>query len=200
MSKGICTYRAVIFADESALCIVDSFRDTDDYIAVLFKGFLNSFEESFLIKGCFREIDQEWIVTFVFSGKGRGCSEPARMTAHDFYNSNGFFLIDICIYGNFADCRGYISGSTSKAWSVVSMNQVVINGFGLSDNADIAACLGCIPGKLAYSIHGIISANIEKPANVHFSEFLKKSGVNRIFQRFRKLIAAGAQVGTWSSF
>ena len=50
------------------------------------------------------------------------------------------------------------------------------------DDTDITSNLLCISGKFAYCIHGIISTNIEEPANVHFLKFLKKLRINRILQ------------------
>ena len=54
---------------------------------------------------------------------------------------------------------------------MVRVNQVVINGFWLSDHADIASDGGSIAGKLAYSVHGIVSSDVEKPSDIHFFKF-----------------------------
>ena len=42
------------------------------------------------------------------------------------------------------------------------MHKIIVNGLRLSDNADVTANHGCVAGKLAHSIHGIVAADIEK--------------------------------------
>ena len=60
------------------------------------------------------------------------------------------------------------------------------------------AYLGSCRYKLPESLEDPIYPRLFQKFRVYFSEFLQKSGVNRIFLRFRKLIAAGAEVATWS--
>ena len=82
--------------------------------------------------------------------------------------------------------------------AITGQGQIIVDCFWFSEDTDITACLRSITGKFAHRIHGIISADIEKPTNIHFFKFFKKSRVNWIFQRFWKLITAGAEVGTRS--
>ena len=65
---------------------------------------------------------------------------------------------------------------------MVCMDQIIVDCFWFSEDTDITACLCSITGKFAHRIHGIISTDIEEPANIHFFKFLKKSWINRIFQ------------------
>ena len=182
MAEGVRTYGIIVFADKSAFCIVDSFRYANDDVAIFLKGFLYCFKERFLVKCSFRKIDQQWIISCIFTCKSRRSCKPSCVAPHDFYDSYRFLLIDICIYCNLTDCRCYISGSASKSWSVICVNQIVVDSLRFSNDTDITSSLCCISGKFAYCIHRIISADVEEPANIHFFKFLKKFRIDRIFQ------------------
>ena len=180
VSKAVSAYGIIIFADEGSLIIMDSFGNADNHIAVFLKAVVYLGKESFCIKGCLRKIDQKRIVACVFPRQSACCGEPSCVTSHDLYDGNGFFLIYIGIQGDLTDCGSHISGSASEARGVISVDKIVINSLRLANNADITACHGCIPGKLAYSIHGVIAANIEEPADIHFFKFTEKLRVYRI--------------------
>ena len=79
---------------------------------------------------------------------------------------------------------------------MVGVYKIVINGLRLTEDTDVAADLFSIAGKLADGIHGIVAADIKEPADVHLLEFLKKLRINWILQGFRKLVTAGAEIGT----
>lgn len=74
------------------------------------------------------------------------------------------------------------------------MHQIVVNGLWNADKADVAVNPGCISGQLAHGIHGIVAADIEEPANVHFFEFLEQPWINFVCERFGKFVAAGAEI------
>ena len=69
MTKSICTYRTVVFADEGAVSIVNTFGNTDDKITVFLKSFFKITQESILVKGNFRQVNEQRIVSFVFTRK-----------------------------------------------------------------------------------------------------------------------------------
>ena len=197
MTKSISAYGIVIFADKSSLIIMNAFGNAYNNIAVFFEAGFSFFQKFFCIEGCFRKINKKRVIAGIFAGEGAGCCKPSGMTSHDLYDGHGFFLINIGIQGDFTNCGSHISGSTAKSRSVVSMHKIIVNGLRLSDNADVTANHGCVAGKLAHSIHGIVAADVEKPADIHLLKFAEKLWVYRIFQRFRKLIAAGTQVSAW---
>ena len=93
------------------------------------------------------------LVSFIASILG----EPSCVAAHNFYNRYGFLFIHICIYGNLADCRSYISGCTSKSRSMVCVDQIIVDCFWFSEDTDITACLRSITGKFARTQYGKIA-------------------------------------------
>ena len=197
MSEGIGAYGVVIFTDEGAFGIVDSFRNTNHNVAVFLKCTAYLRKEFLCVKSCLRQINKKRIVTCIFAGKGTCGGQPACVTSHDLHDGYGFFLIDAGIQGDLADCGSHISGRTSKSRRMIGMHKVIVNGFRFADNADVTADHGCIAGKLAHRIHGVISANIKEPANIHLFKPAEQFRVYRVLQRLGKLIAAGAKISTW---
>ena len=151
---------------------MDALGYTDDNVAVFLKGSINFLEKFLYIEIRFRKINEKWVVSGVFPGKGSCSGEPACVTSHDLDDGDGFFLINmVCVY------------------------KIVINGLRLAEDTDITVDLFGIAGKLADGIHGIISSDIKEPADVHLLEFPEQLRINRIFQRFRKFVTAGAKIG-----
>ena len=116
------------------------------------------------------------------------------MTSHDLDDRHGFFLIDIGIQSDLTDSRCNIFGSTSEARCMIRMDQVIIDRLRLADHTDGASNFGRIAGKFADSIHGIISTDIEKPADVHLLKLAEKLRIDRIFERFRQFVTAGTKI------
>ena len=81
-----------------------------------------------------------------------------------------------------------------KAIEMCIRDRVIIDRFGNPDETDITLDRGGIAGKLADSVHGVISTNIEEAANVSVRKFLKQLRINSICKIFWQLIAAGTQV------
>ena len=81
---------------------------------------------------------------------------------------------------------------------MISVYQVVVDRFRFTDHTDRTSDGCCIAGKLTDSIHGIVTADIEEPADIQFFKFTEQFRVDRIFQRFREFIATGAKIGTRS--
>ena len=195
VTEGVGSGSAVVFADESAVFIMDSLRYTDYDVAVFLEGSMNFLEKFFYIEIGFRKINEKRIVSNIFPGKGSSSGEPACVTSHDLDDSDGFFLIDTGVQGDLTDGGSYVAGSTSESGSMVGVYKIVINGLRLTEDTDVAADLFSIAGKLADGIHGIVAADIKEPADIHLLEFLKKLRINRILQGFRKLVTAGAEIG-----
>ena len=79
---------------------------------------------------------------------------------------------------------------------MVCHDEIIVDGFRNTDKTDAAFIFGCIAGELADRIHGIISAYIEDGLNLIFRKFCKQLRINRIGEIFRKLVTAGAKIGT----
>ena len=76
--KGVCAHTVVILADKGALRIVDSFGDTDNDIAVFFKGRADLCKKLLRIKVCFREINKKRIVSLISAARAEAAvSQPA---------------------------------------------------------------------------------------------------------------------------
>ena len=78
------------------------------------------------------------------------------------------------------------------------MDQVVVNRLRFTDDTDRTADFGCIAGKLAHSIHRVISADVEKPSDVHFLKLAEKFRIDWILKRFRQLVTTGTKICTRS--
>ena len=179
---------------------MDSLGYTHNNITVFFKRLFYIGKEFFLVKICFRQINKQRIISFVFTCKCSCSSQPSCMTSHDLDDGYGFFFIYTGIQCNFTYCGSHISGSTAKSRSMICMNQVIVNGLGFTNHPDGASDLCGVSGKLADSVHGIVTANIKEPANVHLFKLTEKFRVHRILQRFRKFVTAGAKVSPRSIF
>lgn len=77
MTEGVGSGSAVVFADESAVFIMDSLRYTDYDVAVFLEGSMNFLEKFFYIEIGFRKINEKRIVSNIFPGKGSSSGEPA---------------------------------------------------------------------------------------------------------------------------
>ena len=196
MTKSICTYRTVVFADEGAVSIVNTFGNTDDKITVFLKSFFKSTQESILVKSNFRKVNEQRIVSFVFTRKGTGSSDPSGMTPHDLDDRDGFFFVDVGICRDFTDCGSNVFGGTSEARGMVGIYQIIINRLRFTDHADRTANACRVAGKFTDGIHRIIATNIEEPTDIEFLKFAEKCRINRIFERFRQFVAAGTEIGT----
>ena len=75
--RSVGSGSAVVFADESAVFIMDSLRYTDYDVAVFLEGSMNFLEKFFYIEIGFRKINEKRIVSNVFPGKGSSSGEPA---------------------------------------------------------------------------------------------------------------------------
>ena len=189
MAESVGTGSTVVFADESAVFVMDSLGYTDDNVAVFLKGSINFPEKFFYIEIRFRKINEKWVVSGVFPGKGSGSGEPACVTSHDLDNGDRFFLINTGVQGDLTDSGSYVTGSASEARGMVCVYKIVINGLRLAEDTDITVDLFGIAGKLADGIHGIIAANVQKITDLHPVEFVKNGLIKSIRQAFRKLIA-----------
>ena len=72
VAESVGTGSTVVFADESAVFVMDSLGYTDDNVAVFLKGSINFPEKFFYIEIRFRKINEKWVVSGVFPGKGSG--------------------------------------------------------------------------------------------------------------------------------
>ena len=116
------------------------------------------------------------------------------MASHDLNDGDGLFIIiNGGIDGNFTDGGGNIFCSTSESRCMICENQVIVDGLWNPDKADLTATYGSITGKFTYSIHGVISADIEKVTDAVFFKFFKEERINVILQIFRQFIATGAK-------
>ena len=196
MTESICAYGTVIFTDKGAVCVVNTFGNTDNKIAVFLKCFFEITQESILVKSNFWKINKQRIVTSVFTCKGAGSSEPSGMASHDLDDRDRFFLIDIGIGRDLTDCGSNVFCGTSESRSMISIYQIIVDGLWFADHADRTADTCSIAGKLADGIHGIITADIEEPADIELFKFAEKCRINRIFKRFRQFVAAGAEISS----
>lgn len=123
VAESVGTGSTVVFADESAVFVMDSLGYTDDNVAVFLKGSINFPEKFFYIEIRFRKINEKWVVSGVFPGKGSGSGEPACVTSHDLDNGDRFFLINTGVQGDLTDSGSYVTGSASEARGMVCVYQ-----------------------------------------------------------------------------
>lgn len=91
VAESVGTGSTVVFADESAVFIMNALGYTDDNVAVFLKGSINFLEKFLYIEIRFRKINEKWIVSGVFPCKGSGSGEPASVTSHDLDDGGRFF-------------------------------------------------------------------------------------------------------------
>ena len=147
--------------------INDSFGDTYDNVIIFFKCALQILCELFKFKRCFRKVNKKRVISFALSCQYAGSSKPAGMASHDFHNRDRFLLVYRSIQSDFTYCGSHISGGASIARGVIGQNQVIVNGLRDADKTDSAANAPGVAGQLAYGIHGVIAADIEKGADIH---------------------------------
>ena len=83
---------------------------------------------------------------------------------------------------------------------MVRVHKVIVNGLRNADEPDVTSILRCIAGKLAYSIHGIISADVEEIPDAVLFQPAEQFWIHPVVQVFRQLVPAGAQIGTGRRF
>ena len=194
MAEGVQLGGVGIFADKGSPGVGDSFGDADHHVGAFLEGLFQVMIEGFQLEGRFREIDEEGIIAFKFPCQAGGGRQPSGVASHDLHNGYRLLLINGGVQNNFPDGGGHIAGGASKAGSMVRKHQVVVDGFGDPDKADGTFGILRIAGQLIHRIHGIVSADIKKIADVHFLEIVKNSGVHLAGQILRELIAAGTQI------
>src|SRR5437660_2231659 len=82
-----------------------------------------------------------WIMFLTFS-KGRGCDEPARVSSHCFDDFDRVLLWQSEHIHCRVHCRqGNKAGRSTITRAMISIGQVIINGFGNTDDSEIVALL-----------------------------------------------------------
>ena len=147
MTESICANITCKLADKGSVTIVDSFGNADNEIRSFSKLFFYLFDKCIRGESNFRKINKNRIIAFKFAGKNACGGQPAGMAPHDLDDGDRWFIIiDRGINCNFAYCRSNIFGSTSVARGMIGQNQIVVDGFRNSDDADITSDCCCVAG------------------------------------------------------
>src|SRR5436305_13860911 len=103
--------------------------------------------------------------------KGRGCNEPARISSHCFDEFDRVLLWQ-CehIHCRVHCCQSNKAGRSTIARAMISVGQVIINGFGNTDDSEIVPLLlsrllqdmGCIRRVIATEIEHIVNLLVLK--------------------------------------
>jgi hypothetical protein len=120
-------------------------------------------EEFGLVEDAFWEIDQMRAVALDRASGGRCCGQEPGVAAHHDRNVNARQRTVVEIGPH--ECLGYEPCGRGKAWRVIALHQVVVNGLGNMDRAQIVMLLRRF---LAHDTHGfgrIVAADIEEPRN-----------------------------------
>ena len=116
------------------------------------------------------------------------------MASHKFHNSDRLLLVYRSIQRDLTHGSRHIFCRAAVAWRMIRQDQVIVDSLRNTDKANVTSVMGCVAGKLADGIHGIIAANVQKITDLHPVEFVKNGLIKSIRQAFRKLIAAGTEI------
>ena len=145
----------------------------DDIVAVFFQlGYF--FQEHILVKGALRQQNDVRAVAVSPGSQAGGTGQPAGMAAHDLGHRYAADVIHAGITDDLFQDGGNVLGGTAVTGGVVGVHQVVVNGFGHADKADLAALGSPVSGKLGNGVHRIIAANVEHGPNAVLGKQLKQ--------------------------
>ena len=196
MPEGIGLHVFLKLADKRAFRVVDPLGDADYQIGHGFQRRPHRLDKFIRIKGSFRQIDKDRIVSLKFSGKGGCGGQPSGVTSHDLNDSDRFFaVIYRGVQSDLAHRGGDVFCRASESRCVVREYQVVVDGLGDPDETDLAADLIGVCRQLAHGVHGVVSADVEKETDMILFKSLKDAGIYFVLKVIRETVSAGTQVG-----
>ncbi len=134
----------------------------------------------------------------VFAENADGGREPTCIASHDLNDSDGIQRINGGIPDDLLYGRGHVFGGGPEAGRVVGVHEIVVDRFRNPDKADRTADHGAVLGELIDRIHGIVSTDIEKRADLIFVQQIENADVGFFIRaNGRQLIATGPQNGRW---
>ena len=189
---GLCEVAAV-FADVTAVFVLDAFGYRNDHFLVLRIDVLDTRNELIHVEIFFRQINQIGAKSLVGRKRSRGC-EPSRVSSHHLKNRDHARVVYARIEIDFHRGGGDIFCGAAIARAVVGGPQIVIDRLGHAHYAHFVAGLLHVFADLVACVHRVVAAVIEEITNVIFLENFKHSfiiGVVRI--GISELIAHGTK-------
>ena len=110
-------------------------------------------------------------VAFRHSGRG---GQPSGIPAHDLHYGDVFVVVHRPVALDLREGGGDVLGRGTESRAVVSLGQVVVDGFGRAHDKQIVDSLRlAVLGQLEHRVHGVISANVDKIPDAVFAENLQ---------------------------
>ena len=181
-------------ADVSAVGKADALGYRNDHAGVHGKSFAQTGKEGVEVKRVLGQINKVGRDAVYGASDRRGGSEPARVASH---------------YLNYGDCGegvyravaydllhgdGNVFRRRAEAGGVVGHYKVVVNGLGNAHYTHFVIVRAGVLRKLGGGVHRIVAADVEKVADVVFSEYGKQLFVHcGVVTVAREFFAAGAE-------
>lgn len=123
---------------ENAVLILHALADCDNDIVALLFQLCDAGQERFLVKGALGQQNQVGAVAVRACGQAGGSGQPAGVAAHDLRHRHAAQVVDTGIADDFLQNRGNVLCCTAVAGGVVGQHQVVVDGLGYANEADLA--------------------------------------------------------------
>ena len=179
---------------ENAVLILHALADCDNDIVALLFQLCDAGQERFLVKGALGQQNQVGAVAVRACGQAGGSGQPAGVAAHDLRHRHAAQVVDAGIADDFLQNRGNVLRCTAVAGGVVGQHQVVVDGLGYADEADLAVYGLAVGTQFGDRVHRVITANVEHRADVVLLEQLKQLQKRLLVHRgVGQLVAAASQ-------
>ncbi len=192
VAEGIGGFRG---GDIVAIRIDEAFADDDQTVFLALEGALHVGNELLMGEGNLGEEDDVGrIVRMVPAfGEGGARGDPTRVAAHDFENGDEIALAHgLVVAAHLTDRGGDVFDHGTVTRAVVGDGQVVIDGLGDTDDAELVALFLREFGDLVGGVLGVVATGVEEVANVlRFEDFEHALEIRLVLQ----LVAAGAEGG-----
>ena len=195
VTEGIqLTCRGDQVAQENAVLVLDALADRDNNIVALFFQLGHALEERLLVKGALGQQDQVWAVAVRTGSQTGGSSQPAGVAAHDLGHRHAAQVVDAGIADDLLQDRGDVLRRAAVAGGVVGQHQVIVNGLGHADKADLAVDGLAVGAQLGDRVHRVVAADVKHRADVVLPEQLKQLHKRLLVNGgVGQLVAAAAQ-------
>ena len=194
--------------------LIDETLGDDDLAELLaLEDALYVFDALGLIEGDLGKVDEVGRILRVILALGESSSggDPTGTATHDLDDGDEIALTHgLVIGGDFADAGGDVFDGAGVAGAVVGAGQVVIDGLGHADHAELVALgLGEL-GDFVGGVLGVVATDVEEVADVVGLEDLKdaikvglflefetagaESGAGRVFERANLLLRLRSEI------
>ena len=155
---------------ETTICVMDTLADNYNHIVFLAKSLFNSGKQCVLIKRNLGQKNEIRGSSTNILRQRTSCREPAGVTTHGLDKRDVFAVVDAAVAGELGGHGRNESRRAAKAWGVIGVLEVVVDGFWHAYNANRAFYLGKVSRQLIRGVHGIVSADIEYGVYLVFLE------------------------------